>query len=418
MRLPAKGAVGRKRSANVPGRKGRKMARTRQSVSWLVLSTAVLCVGSQSQGAEPSVQSGRNSAGLSGSAAGKDPFAVPDLKPPELLKWIQKGEKYEPQVTSQEELIDFMKKSRHAIAEAADKILAAKTNNTIRFSAIKSKTDALLTLEKYGDPDVLKIFKDFVEQIKDEKQAGEVHLAKCLTCKIHLIEAGDDPAALGKAWGELKREFAAASNDHGLLEIAIAFASGIERRMPDFAPKILSDTIGMIAAVKDPKLDATSKKFEAVVRRLTLLGKQLEIKGTLLDGKPFDQGSLQGKVVLLDFWATWCPPCRQELPNVKANYEKYHDKGFEIIGVSLDADFEDLQKFLADEKITWPILFPKDKKEQYWNHPLAVYYAVNAIPTAILTNQKGEVIALNVHGPELGRHLQELLGKAATKTGQ
>ena len=142
---------------------------------------------------------------------------MPDLKAPELLKWIQKGEKYEPQVTSQDELIDFMKKSRHAIAEAADKILAAKRNDTIRLAAIKSKTDALLTLEKYGDPDLLKMFKDFVEQLKDEKQAGVVHLAKCLTFKIRLLEAGDDAAALGKAWGDLKREFAAASNDRGLV---------------------------------------------------------------------------------------------------------------------------------------------------------------------------------------------------------
>lgn len=386
---------------------------------WLLVLTIVMILSSgamRSQAADPSAPS---SVRASRPAAGSsDPYAVPDLKPPELLKWIQKGEKYEPQVTSQEEQIDFMKKSRRAIAEAADKILAAKTNDSIRLSAIKSKTDALLTLEKYGDPDVLKMFKDFVEQIKDEKQAGPVHLAKCLTFKIRLLEAGDDAAALGKAWGDLKREFAAASNDRGLLEIAIVFANGIERRMPDFAPKILSDTVAMIAATKDSKLDGTAKKFEAVVRRLTLLGKQLEIKGTLLDGKPFDQGSLQGKAVLLDFWATWCPPCREELPNVKANYEKYHDKGFEVIGVSLDDDAGELQKFIGDQKITWPILFPKDKKDQYWNHPLAVYYAVTAIPTAILTNQKGQVVALNVHGPELGRHLEELLGKVEEKTGQ
>jgi thiol-disulfide isomerase/thioredoxin len=122
--------------------------------------------------------------------------------------------------------------------------------------------------------------------------------------------------------------------------------------------------------------------------------------------------------VLLDFWATWCGPCKEELPNVKQNYAKYHDKGFEVIGVSLDQSGEDLQKFLEAEKIAWPILFPKEKKDQYWNNPMAVYYGVNAIPCAILTNQKGEVISLQAHGDELSRRLEQLLGKVEDKADQ
>src|SRR5437016_5120760 len=97
----------------------------------------IICGSVAVTAADPSAPAARNS--KAANTAGKDPFAVPDLKPPELLKWIQKGEKYQPQVGSQEELIDFMKKSRRALVEAADKILAAKTSDSTRLAAIKSK---------------------------------------------------------------------------------------------------------------------------------------------------------------------------------------------------------------------------------------------------------------------------------------
>ena len=94
----------------------------------------------------------------------------------------------------------------------------------------------------------------------------------------------------------------------------------------------------------DPKVTKLTDRFAGVIRRLTLPGHPIELKGTLVGGKPFDQDSLKGKVVLVDFWATWCGPCRAELPNVVKNYKKYHDKGFEVVGISLDDDRDKLEK--------------------------------------------------------------------------
>ena len=137
----------------------------------------------------------------------------------------------------------------------------------------------------------------------------------------------------------------------------------------------------------------------------------MRIFGTLPDGDRFDASKLEGKVVLVDFWATWCGPCRKELPNVKRNYEKYHARGFEVVGVSLDTDADALQAFLAKEQIRWPVLVGNDQTGAGWETPLVIYYGVQSVPTAILVDQQGKVVSLNARGENLARRLEELLGK-------
>lgn len=127
-----------------------------------------------------------------------------------------------------------------------------------------------------------------------------------------------------------------------------------------------------------------------------------------LDGKPISVAGFKGKVVLVDFWATWCGPCRAELPNVIATYKKYHAQGFEIIGVSLDSDRDKLAAFLKEQDgMTWPQFFDG----QGWSNQLAVKYGVESIPFAVLIGADGKIIGKDLRGEELGNAVAEALAK-------
>ena len=136
-----------------------------------------------------------------------------------------------------------------------------------------------------------------------------------------------------------------------------------------------------------------------------------ESGAAVLSASEFDLDSYEGKVVILNFWATWCGPCIAELPNMQKNYEKYHDKGFEIVAVSLDTDRKRVETFLKERKLPWKTLYNDDAKANGFNHPLAVHYGITAIPSMFLVDQKGNVVSLQARGSVLTKKLEELLGK-------
>ena len=124
-------------------------------------------------------------------------------------------------------------------------------------------------------------------------------------------------------------------------------------------------------------------------------------------GKPLSIAGYKGKVVLVDFWATWCGPCIGELPNVLETYKKHHGKGFEIVGISLDQEEGKLTAFTKEKAMPWQQYF--DGKG--WQNKLAQKYGITSIPATFLLNGEGKIIAKDLRGPALEAAVAEALAK-------
>ena len=124
-----------------------------------------------------------------------------------------------------------------------------------------------------------------------------------------------------------------------------------------------------------------------------------------VDGNPVSLSSFRGKYVLVDFWAAWCPDCRKENPNIVAAWEKYKDKNFAVLGVSLDRKRDQWLAAIEKDNLTWTQV--SDLK--YWDSEAAVLYCIRWIPMSFLIDPEGKIVAIGLEGEELHNKLEELL---------
>ena len=178
-------------------------------------------------------------------------------------------------------------------------------------------------------------------------------------------------------------------------------------RLPEWVEPFRNTFAHVLNQPVEPLVREYAEIYEGILRRQELWGKPMPIWGADLSGKPIDENILVGKVVLLDFWATWCGPCIAEFPHLKLLYQKYKDKGFEIVGYNVDADQEKLHVFLAKNPLPW-IMLSKESTERVGLPPLSRYYGAKSLPVVLLRDRTGKTILLDARGQKLDEMLEKL----------
>ncbi|TRZ45299.1 redoxin domain-containing protein [Robertkochia solimangrovi] len=173
------------------------------------------------------------------------------------------------------------------------------------------------------------------------------------------------------------------------------------------------EEINEIYSKMKPELKETEigKQLGEVLEKATKLSigaKAPEFSGPTPEGSTLALSDALGKVTILDFWAAWCKPCRAENPNMVALYKKYHDKGLNVLGVSLDRTADDWNKAIAEDELPWQHV----SNLKFWQDPIAQLYNVRAIPQTYVLDENGVIIAKNLRGEELQQKIAEILGSA------
>jgi len=305
---------------------------------------------------------------------------------------------------TQEQMEAFRKQQSVLAAEAADKVKDFYTrfpNHPKSAEAHKKEYEMLRFAVYLGNTNKLEAVNTIEqERLKDpdlkEDQRVEMRI-QAIQRNVSLKQNDGQEAMLAaqeKGGRELLRDFP--KRDEGyqfLMEVA-------EESGPDKSVALAKEIADSSAS------DEIKTAAKALIKKLDSIGKPLAIKFKAVDGREVDLAKLKGKVVLVDFWATWCKPCVEEIPNVKKTYDNLHPKGFEIVGISFDGEQDSLEKFVSEKEMSWPQYF--DGKR--WQNKIGEEFGIHSIPAMWLVDKKGNLRDMNGRA-DLEEKVEKLLAE-------
>ena len=289
--------------------------------------------------------------------------------------------------------------------------LAGHQNSVIRRKTIKHQFEAYRLLVRQGSDSALEQFWAFARHYAtdNDSEIADLGARYALVIRLQVLLDGDREQA-DPLYREMTNWLINQELNQANLQLAMQAVAGLEKledyRLSRALLKTVSNRIANSNFEVSPQIFAT---IEAAEQRMSLVGQRFPLTGKLIDGQFLEPAELTGKIVLVDFWASWCVPCRKEMPHIRQLLDRYQDRGFRAVGVCLDEERATAQRFLNQSvDINWPNLLEPDPDKSGMNHPLAKWANVSKLPTAILLDGDGKVISIAARGENLDHWLANL----------